>query len=352
MGQFRILAIDDFTWDTCVEACSFHDAYHHADYHRAMATRGRSVLIASDAGAESPWALPLVLHPIEDVVPGATGLDAISVYGFTGMAGSAETLDSDQWARIWTAVKEALRELDVVSLFVRLHPLDSREIHWPADAQVVAGGPTVLMNLAGLKRDDLGSYAKTHRYDVRRALNDGLRFTWTAGIERLDAFTALYAETMARNYADASYLFTSDQLRLLFNSHQFGTFTGAVEARGHTLAMSLFLVHPPFAQYFLSGGARTEHGSRPSKLMIHAARAELLALGCRVLHLGGGVGSREDSLFAFKSGFSEKRSVFCSLRWVLDERRYSDTLCARFGENSNLDYSTGWFPRYRAPRQA
>jgi hypothetical protein len=66
--------------------------------------------------------------------------------------------------------------------------------------------------------------------------------------------------------------------------------------------------------------------------------------GDRVIHLGGGRGGSNDSLFAFKARFSPRRHEFYTGRWVLDPRRYD-----RLAQLAP-DPDPGYFPPYRAPR--
>jgi hypothetical protein len=66
--------------------------------------------------------------------------------------------------------------------------------------------------------------------------------------------------------------------------------------------------------------------------------------GNRVFHLGGGSGSREDSLFHFKAGFSPLRAEFQSVRVIFDQERYQALALRAQGIPSATDY----FPAYRA----
>jgi sugar O-acyltransferase (sialic acid O-acetyltransferase NeuD family) len=72
--------------------------------------------------------------------------------------------------------------------------------------------------------------------------------------------------------------------------------------------------------------------------------------GARVVHLGGGVGSKEDSLFHFKAGFSDRRHVFPTWQWVVEPDAYRE-LCDRHALR-NVGHgvqwtSTDYFPQYR-----
>jgi hypothetical protein len=59
------------------------------------------------------------------------------------------------------------------------------------------------------------------------------------------------------------------------------------------------------------------------KLVIDEARIKFTGEGQRCLHLGGGYqGSDSDSLFEFKSGFSNLRYQFATWRLVVNEAVY------------------------------
>ena len=62
------------------------------------------------------------------------------------------------------------------------------------------------------------------------------------------------------------------------------------------------------------------------------------------LHLGGGLGGEEDSLFEFKSGFSDLFLNFKTWRFMADEASYDSIVEAR----GLTSYSnTEFFPLYR-----
>ncbi len=335
-------------WDRAVDAAGVHDAFHHAAYHQAMARPGPTALIVQRAGAAT-WVLPVVLHPVADVVAGAPGWDAIAVYGYTGAAWSPDWRDADH-AAAWRATADALRGEGVVSLLVRGHPLLPVPQPLPAGSVLRQEGVVVVMDLG---RDDEAYWAsmrRDHRGELRRALRDGLRTEVTRDPGRFEAFHALYLATMARVGAGAAYAFDAERLRALLVEDAFGSHLVEAYDDDRLLASALFVAHPPFAHYFLAASAPDpRHGSRPGRLVIHRARELLADAGCRELNLGGGVGAAEDGLFRFKAQFSERRAPFATLRWVLDPERYRD-LCAAKGLGVRSDIGSGWFPAYRDPR--
>jgi hypothetical protein len=71
------------------------------------------------------------------------------------------------------------------------------------------------------------------------------------------------------------------------------------------------------------------------------------AQGATVLHLGGGVGGAQDSLFDFKSGFGTGRHVFRLWKRVLRPDVYRALDEARREIRGEPDPK--FFPTYRAP---
>ena len=76
--------------------------------------------------------------------------------------------------------------------------------------------------------------------------------------------------------------------------------------------------------------------------VMHWAQAQ----GAAYMHLGGGLGGREDSLFHFKAGFSKQRADFFTYRVIADPSAY-ETLCARWQEHHHAPLDETFFPAYR-----
>jgi hypothetical protein len=101
-------------------------------------------------------------------------------------------------------------------------------------------------------------------------------------------------------------------------------------------------------QFHLSGTAEDHLRLSPSKLMIDQVWRAARQSGARLFHLGGGVGAGRDSLFEFKSRFSNWRMPFHTWRVIADQDQYralADTGASSAGDGENADY----FPHYRAP---
>jgi len=154
---------------------------------------------------------------------------------------------------------------------------------------------------------------------------------------------------MARLGASEFYYFSEDDFRRLRSSlggdlHLLVTLKDSVVA-----AAGLFIEYEGDVEWHLVGANALLRDLSPSKVLVDDSIRWARDRGNRILHLGGGRGGREDSLFWFKSRFSPRRHQFHTGRWILEERRYAELDAAR---RATLPASAGhdpdFFPAYRA----
>jgi hypothetical protein len=81
--------------------------------------------------------------------------------------------------------------------------------------------------------------------------------------------------------------------------------------------------------------------------MLDEARRWAAASGATRLHLGGGVGGAQDSLYDFKGGFGGGRHVFHLWNWIARPEVYGELDAMRRARTP--DPSGAFFPSYRAP---
>jgi hypothetical protein len=104
-------------------------------------------------------------------------------------------------------------------------------------------------------------------------------------------------------------------------------------------------------QYHLSGTATDRLKCRGgTKLILDEVRKWGTQNGFRWLHLGGGAGAQQDSLFDFKAGFSHVRFSFQTARMVLRTETYHDLVRRRrrwLSRRGSVSVASGYFPEYR-----
>jgi lipid II:glycine glycyltransferase (peptidoglycan interpeptide bridge formation enzyme) len=122
-----------------------------------------------------------------------------------------------------------------------------------------------------------------------------------------------------------------------------------VEIGDVVAAAGLFVETCGIIEYHLSGSDPAFARERPTKLMLHHVRGWAKARGNTAMHLGGGLGGAEDSLFEFKAGFSKLRAPFHTLRIVINDAAYRALSHSPTTDSVPFDTGdlTGFFPAYR-----
>jgi lipid II:glycine glycyltransferase (peptidoglycan interpeptide bridge formation enzyme) len=271
-------------------------------------------------------------------------MDAISPYGYS----SALFRGDRNWvSEAAKALVEVCRENNVVSAFIRLNPLIPivAEVRTMIGTQVTHG-TTIAVDLK-LTREELGKQMRpSHRRDIVRLL----RNNFIAAVDHwlaYDQFVAIYRETMDRLNANSYYRFSPDyfaRLKTTLGDHLHIVSVCAPD--GDLAAAGLFTEINGIVQYHLSGSSGAYGNLAPTKLMLDVAISWAKGENNHVLHLGGGVGGKEDDLFRFKSGFSKNKLPFETWRIITDASKYSELVTTSSG---TAHETQAFFPEYRVP---
>ena len=269
--------------------------------------------------------------------------DASSPYGYSSALFCGDAL---WYGKAMEAFTKTCRANNIISVFIRLNPL----IDFPADETAVPGertlhGRTVGVDLT-LSEEEIRKQARqNHRVNISRLRRE--KFTTTVDDwSRYSQFIKVYDETMDRLNADSYYRFGVryfERLKEALNEKLH--LLSVISPDGQMAAGKLLTEVNGIVQYHLGGTATQYRGLAPAKLAVDAAIWWAKERGNRILHLGGGVGGREDELFRFKQGFSERTFQFETWRIVTDSVKYAQV--ARAGAWATSD-SPSFFPSYRA----
>ena len=326
-----------------------HDIYHLPAYHRltGFGQKGTPQAFAYQEG-ERAFLWPYLLTPI-DGAPGCH--DATSVYGYPG---PAATPSPEFLTRAWHALLEHWRGQHVVSAFTRFHPLlENHRLleHIPEAREGLREfGNTVCIDLTLPADTQFQQYHKNLRYDIRKAREAGLVTriddSWSCKAD----FVAVYRDTMARCGSRPEYVVDEawvDEFRntLGRRAKLFVTWKGDTVA-----AAMIVLVHHSILQCHLTGSAPDLVAFSPSKLLLDDVRRWGLENGYKSMHLGGGLGGREDALYQFKRKFSPLTHPFHTGSWILDPALYRELDVRNRANYSARGIDLGevtYFPSYR-----
>jgi hypothetical protein len=310
------MEVDPADWDALLRSLGVSDVYYSRGYVEASAPL---------ADGE-----PVFLHHGGVVFPVLLRRDPVDVvtpYGYGGpLGGGLEEFGAryEEWCA----------ERGVVTSFAVHHPLLVTEA---PGFHVTPLGGTIAWPLEG---DLLEGMHKHHRRVVRRALDSGLE----AGVsDDLPAFVALYEETMRRAGAAPFYFFSEEYWRAF--DGLVPTVQVDVRRDGELLGSVLGMGEPPLLHYHLGGTADAGRDAGASHVALYTLARWGAENGYEVLHLGGGVGGRADSLLEFKRRFAPHGHIPSSLgKAVHDLDAYG-----RLTGSREVDWD-GFFPAYRRPR--
>jgi sugar O-acyltransferase (sialic acid O-acetyltransferase NeuD family) len=357
MGKARMLSTrDEQEWLEVLQQVAQHDFYHLPQYHalEERLGRGTAYLFAYSNG---PYhiALPVILRPIDprqNLVNGAEHwCDASSVYGYSGPVTSHPDAPRQIIENFHALLWDAFREMEIVTVFSRLHPLLSQKPLLYGLGNCLPSGQTVSIDLTAPLETQRQKYRKGHRSDISKGRNHGVVCHEDTSLSYLEAFVDIYRETMERVAADSFYLFDYSYFKSLVaalgkNAHLF-----VALLNGELIAGALVVECQGIVQYHLGGARDSAKALAPIKLILDAVRIWATERRFQTFHLGGGVGARDDSLFYFKAGFSDRRHEFSTWQWVVLPKVYEQLCHARLHWDQEHGLESGpaeFFPRYRA----
>ena len=328
-------------WRETLTRC-LHDCHHTPGWYIAAerSDHGSAAAVRVTDGAHE-LLVPMLRRPI-----GWDSWDATSAYGYGGPVLSHDAPAGFADEALGAAIA-LLRERGCVSWFIRMHPL--LNAGWNSGlGLVVEQGETVWVDLTKSAERQWQETQARHKQGINRARRAGVTVRLDREFAGLPRFVELYNATMTRLQASPYYFFDALYYRALARGLGDDLLLFVAEEGGCTIGAALFTVArgSGIMQYHLSAWDWEYRRHQPTKTVIHAAREWGQANGMHYLHLGGGLGSANDSLFEFKRGFSPDTHVYRTQRLVLDPNRY---VALSGGDDATLKNLDGFFPAYRRP---
>ena len=203
-------------------------------------------------------------------------------------------------------------------------PSDAPRVESVRGGLIVDHGPTVAIDLSAPADERWSNFRSNHQRDITRARREGYAVQIDEGLDAIAEFADLYRGTMSRIGSSDFYLFRDEYFEELKRSLSCDLVLASARVDGELIGAALCTVSRAsgLVGYHLTGSAPLEGKVQPTKLLIDHVQAWAAESGYRALHLGGGLGASEDSLFRFKHGFSAWTHRYRSVRFVLNPVRY------------------------------
>jgi hypothetical protein len=362
MSNYKLISADDRAqWLDALKLCGNYDIYHLPEYHLLSKHQkeGEPYLFYMK-DVEGCAALPFLLRQVSEIdgLRDCLYQDATSVYGYPGIVCSVKQEDEGSTEfrnRFQKGFLKFLNEKGVIAFFSRLNPLLSTSWMFESICEIIPLSKTIAINLLQPEEIQLKGMSKGHRYDIRKARKEGVTVREDMKFDCLDDFISMYNETMDHSTASEYYYFPKEYYLKCKDLIQDSIKLFFAEKEGVIISASMFFLTNGIIQYHLSGTPRKYLMYGGAKVIIDELRIFGKKNGFSWLHLGGGVGSKEDSLFHFKAGFSKARFPFEVVNMIINPEIYAELVAKRIAwatTNGCLSLSNDYFPKYRGPLQS
>lgn len=333
-------------WDQVAKSFRCHDVYHLSGYVKAFQLHGdgEPMLFCYEDGQLRGINVVMKRDVADDPffagqLPKGEIFDLITPYGYGGwlLEGEGDT------APLFQAYEEWCEKHNVVSEFVRYHPmLENAETTKPF-YEVVELGNTVFMDLSS-PETIWANLTSKNRNMVRKAQKSGIEIFYGQFPAIYKTFKEIYESTMDHDQAKDYYYFKDAFYDSIRNDLPNEAQVFWAELDGKIIAASIMLSANGYVNYHLSGSLREYQNLAPSNLLLYKAALWGCHHGYRSLHMGGGVGSKEDSLYKFKSAFNRNETR----RFSIGKKIFLPELYEKLTAMKQVPDGEGFFPKYRA----
>ncbi len=343
-------------WDNIVLGFPNADIYYHRGYVEAFRIHGdgEPMLILYEGDCCKGICVMMKRDVADDphfkgLIPAGKYFDMVTPYGYGGFIfDQTPTLNEKQHLK--AEITEALIHEGVVAAFFRFHPVldnpsDSKDI-----VDVIDLGHTIALDLSSPEMIWENIISK-NRNMIRKAEKSGVEIRHGKGMDLLNKFREIYDETMRHDNAERYYFFEKEFYESIDKDlhDNYEIFYACYE--GEIIAMSIMLFSGKQMHYHLSGSRYEYRRLAPSNLLLYKAALWGNEQGFNTFHMGGGVGSGEDSLYKFKAAFNRNSDYRFSIGKIIFNSEAYDYLSDLRGLSKEEKDAIGFFPVYRANQE-
>lgn len=276
----------------------------------------------------------------------ATGYyDIVSPYGYGGPVIRNTTNKDKLLCEYIKDFTNYCSENNIVSEFVRFHPIIENALDFKDALEVIYSRHTVGTNIAGFDDPITSECSKSCRKKIRQALNKGVTYRVIVAPDSLDRFKDIYYATMDRNSATDYYYFDDKYFDTCLSDFKDNIITVEAYLDDELIAMNLCFISGDYLHIHLSGTKDEYLYLSPAYILRYALIEWAKDNGIKYIHHGGGrSGAEDDSLYLFKKQFGVNTAFdFYIGKKIHNNEKYLE-LCKILNKPVNTDY----FPAYRA----
>ena len=334
----EIISLNDKQkWNERIRSMLSYDFHHLNEYHE-LDNAGTPLLFCYE-DSQIAIAFPLILRKIIDTEYN----DITSVYGYPGPIANRLDFPPDSIRNFQKELVSFFDSQRIVSAFSRLHPLFPEQSSVLKDMGLVEDlNLTVGIDLSLSPEEQRRQYSASLKNRINALRRKEIIVKRARTRDEINSFLEIYRENMSRVNAAPGYYFSSEYFYKFLDSIDSAVFLAYHERE--VIAGSLFTFCNTIMQSHLSATKNDFLKWNPMKLVLDEARLYGIEQNMRFLHLGGGVNGKNDSVFAFKSQFSQSRFQFKIWKYIHDKEMYQQLIRNKPGVNND---ETSFFPLYR-----
>lgn len=334
-------------WDFLVRSFEKYDVYWlsgyvksfklHGDgepilfYYEDGKTRGINVVMRRDIAK-----FPYFAGKIEE----EKYFDFATPYGYGGWL-----IEGENHEKLFEEYGIWCRKNNIVSEFVRFHPIVENHNVLGQEYQILPLGETVVMELNN-PEEIWWNLTGKNRNVIRKAIKNEVKI-YNGRFPRIyGKFREIYNRKMEEDHADIYYFFKPEFYRILLEELPLNAqIFFAQIPDGTVIAAAVILAANGRMNYHLSASVKEYSALAPTNLLLYQVALWGYTNGYKTLYLGGGVGAAQDNLFKFKKAFSrgETKSFYIGKK-IFMEGVYEEFIQMR----KDLNMESRYFPLYRA----
>ncbi len=351
--MFLLVNIDDNEkWDNIVKSFNNFDVYYLAGYVKAFRAHGDGEPKLFFYEDKNIRAINVFMkRDIEkDInfsgkIPPNTFYDAATPYGYGGFLIEGDVTEESLEALKNEYFGFCMNE-GIICEFVRFHPVLNNAEILSSVYDISKLGKTITIDL-GSQNKIWENFSSNNRRRIRKAKKSGVEIYWGRNKELFDMFIPMYNETMAKDGASEYYYFRNDFYDSILQDLKYNSLMFYAVFESKIISMSIILFSNRQMHYHLSTTDREYRSLAPTNLLLYEAACWGSENGYKTFHLGGGLGSREDSLYRFKKEFNKNANThFCIGKKIFDKEK-NDELVKIRKQNHSFDENNLFFPVYR-----
>lgn len=283
----------------------------------------------------------------KSLLPKNSLFDAVTPYGYGGFVFN-DSISTEEQIVIQQELINKFKEENIISLFIRFSPLINNVEQSRNILNVIDMGHTIGIDLSSPELI-WSNIASKNRNVIRKAEKSGVVIHHGRGAELINEFIPIYESTMRNDNANQYYYFNKSFYDSIVEDLEgkYEIFYAIYDSK--IISIAIILYKGDQMEYHLSGSLREFRHLAAGNLLLYKAALWGCKNGFKTFHLGGGLGSGEDSLYKFKAAFNRNSDYRFSIgKLIVDEVNYDKLVNMRREEDPNFDQNSPYFPLYRS----